>query len=473
MNSIVSHHIIIAQHYKKRVKKQRGIPKKSPATLLFLLTKTPSLLVRKIGSIPAMLSLTVSALYNVTGKKIQTSSVILPSQSYDVIIVGAGPAGGYVAYELAASGHSVAVFEAKTAPGLDVCCTGIISTECFDSFGLSQDLILTKAKSAKFFSPSGRWLRLQTEKIQAYVVDRLLFDQAIASKARSQGVQYFFSSPVTDISIEKNNARVEISCHGAKEIVTARAVILANGFKVKLPQKLGLGQIKNCLIGAQAEIQVEEIDEVEIYLGRTIAPGSFAWIVPTATNKALVGLLSTSQAKQHLKKFFFSPFCPSSIAGQELEIRQKAIPLGTLPRTYGDRILVIGDAAGQVKPTSGGGIYFGHLGAKMAVEVLDKALCDDNLSAARLSLYQKKWKARLGREIFLGYWARRAYARLSDRQVERIFSMLDFGGMAEAILNSPDFSFDWHSRLIQAGLKYSSLYPLQKAWHSLPWRSSV
>ena len=397
----------------------------------------------------------------------------MPSQFYDVIIVGAGPAGSYAAYELASLGYNIAVFEEKGAPGLDVCCTGIISPECFDSFGLSQDLILTRAKSAKFFPPSGRWLRLQTEEVQAYIVDRLLFDQAIASKAQTQGAQYFFSSQVTDISIEKNSARVEVLNQKAKELFTTRAVILANGFKVKLPQKLGLGQIKNCLIGAQAEIQADTIDEVEIYIGRTIAPGSFAWIVPTSTNKASVGLLSTSQAKLHLEKFFFSPFCPSSIAGQKLEIRQKAIPLGTLSRTYGDRILVIGDAAGQVKPTSGGGIYFGHLAARMAVEVLDEALNDDNLSAARLSLYQKKWKARLGREIFLGYWARRAYARLSDRQTERIFNMLDFGGIANAILNSPDFSFDWHSKLILAGLKYSSRYPLRKAWHSLPRRNSV
>jgi flavin-dependent dehydrogenase len=141
--------------------------------------------------------------------------------------------------------------------------------------------------------------------------------------------------------------------------------------------------------------------------------------------------------------------------------------VGTLPRTYGDRILVIGDAAGQVKPTTGGGIYFGHLGAKIATEVLNKALNSDELAAARLFRYQRRWKAKMGKEISLGYRARQAYAKLSDRQIERIFNMLDSRGAAKAWLNSPNFSFDWHSKLVLAGLKYSLTRPLQEFWRLL------
>lgn len=156
---------------------------------------------------------------------------------------------------------------------------------------------------------------------------------------------------------------------------------------------------------------------------------------------------------------------------QEGKIRQKAIPLGTLPRTYGDRILVIGDAAGQVKPTTGGGIYFGHLGAKIAAKVLKEALEGDDLAAARLSRYQKRWKIKMGKEIFLGYLVRQLYDKLSDHQIGRIFDALDSGGMAKAMLNSPSFSFDWHSKLILAGLKYSLTYPLRKTRHLLPWEA--
>jgi len=389
----------------------------------------------------------------------------LSDQFYDVIIVGAGPAGSYLAYKLASSGHTVAVFEEKNTSGLNVCCTGIISTECFQSLDLGTDIILTKLNSAKFFSPSGRCLRLQTEKIQAYVVNRLLLDKAIASKAQFQGAQYFFSSPVINIIPGKDSIQAETLCSGAREIFSARIVVLANGFKLELPRKLGLGKIKSFLVGAQAEVEVKNVDEFEIYFGQEVAPGAFAWLVPTSTNKAYVGLLTTSQAKLYLQKFLNNLFSQGKITSREVEIRQKAIPLGTLARSYGDRILVIGDAAGQVKPTTGGGIYFGHLGARIAADVLDEALSSDNLTAGQLSRYQKRWKAKMGKELSRGYWARWAYTKLSDRQIEGIFNMLDSNGMAKALLNSSNLSFDWHSRLILTVLRRSSAYPLLKIKH--------
>jgi digeranylgeranylglycerophospholipid reductase len=397
----------------------------------------------------------------------------LSGQFYDVIIVGAGPAGSYAAYKLASLGHNVAVFEEKSAPGLDVCCTGIISTECFHSLGLDTDMILTKSNSAKFFSPSGRCLRLQTEKVQAYVINRLLLDRAITSKAQSQGTQYFFSSPVIDIIPGKDSIRAETLCSGAREIFSARAVVLANGFRPKLPRKLGLGKIKSFLVGAQAEIEGKNVDEPEVYFGQEIAPGSFAWLAPASTNKAYVGLLATSQAKIYLQKFLNTLFRKGRITSREVEIRQKAVPVGTLARSYRDRVLVIGDAAGQVKPTTGGGIYFGHLGAQVAAEVLDEALSNDNLTAGQLSRYQKRWKARMGKELSRGYWTRWAYAKLSDRQIEGIFNILSSSGMAEALLNSRDFYFDWHSKLVLAGLRRSSAYPLLKIRHLFSREASL
>ncbi len=391
----------------------------------------------------------------------------MSGQLYDVIVVGAGPAGSYIAHELASSGYDVVVLEEKSAPGLNVCCTGIISTECFQSLDPGADVVLTRLNSAKFFSPSGRCLKLQTERVQAYVVNRLLFDKAIASKAQSQGAQYFFSSPVIDITPGKDSIQAETLCFGSRERFNARAVVLANGFKPKLPRKLDLGRIKNYLVGAQAEIEVKNVDEFEVYFGQEIAPGAFAWLVPISANKAYVGLLAISQAKLHLQKLLNNLSCQGRITSREVEIGQKAIPVGTLARSYGDRVLVIGDAAGQVKPTTGGGIYFGHLGAKIAAEVLDEALSIDTLTADQLSHYQKQCKAKMGKELSRGYWARWAYGKLSDRQIEGIFNVLGSDGMAESLLNSGDFSFDWHSNLILAVLRHSSAYPLLKIRHLL------
>ena len=326
-------------------------------------------------------------------------------------------------------------------------------------------MILTRVNSAKFFSPSGKCLRLQTENVQAFVVNRLLLDRALACKAQAQGAQYLFSYPVIDIVPGKDSIQVEAACLGATEILSARAVVLANGFRPKLPDKLGLGRIKRFVIGAQAEIQAENIDEFEVYFGRGIAPGAFAWFVPTSANRAYVGLLATSQAKLYLQKFLNTLFKQGRITSRDAEIEQRAVPMGTLARSYGDRLLVIGDAAGQVKPTTGGGIYFGHLGARMAAGVLDGALNSDRLTAGHLSLYQKQWKSKMGGELSRGYWARWAYAKLSDRQIEGVFNMFNSDGTAEALVNTGKFSFDWHSDLIMTGLKRSSVYPLLKIKH--------
>lgn len=381
---------------------------------------------------------------------------------YDVIVVGAGPAGSYVAYDLASSGYSVAVFEAKGASGLNACCTGIISIECLQSLDSARDMILAEVKSAEFYSPSGRCLRFQTEDVQAYVVDRVSLDKALVSKAQSQGVQYFFSSPVVDIVPGKDSIEVEAVCSGTRELLSARGAVLANGFRPRLPNKLGLGRIKRLLIGAQAEIEGTDIGEFEVHFGQSIAPGGFAWLVPISSGKAYVGLLATCQAKPHLQNFLNSLFRQGRAVTQRTEIRQRAIPMGTLPHSYGDRLLVIGDAAGHVKPTTGGGIYFGHLGARMAAKVLREALATDNLAAGQLSLYQKDWKAKMGKELSRGYWARWAYAKLSDSQIEGIFETLDSNGTAGSFVDSGGFSFDWHSKLIATVLRRSSTYPLRK-----------
>jgi len=389
----------------------------------------------------------------------------LSGQFYDVIVVGAGPSGSYTAYELASLGHKVAVFEEKSASGLNVCCTGIISTDCFHSLGIGTDAILNQVNSARFFSPSGKYLRVQAKNVQAYVVNRLSLDRSLASKAQSVGAQYFFSSPVIDIISGKDSIQAETLCCGTREVFDARVVVLANGFRPKLPQKLSLGEIKSCLVGAQAEIETKDVAELEVYFGQETAPGGFAWVVPISTNGAYVGLLAASQARLYLLKFLDNLVHQGRIGSREAEIGQKAVPLGTLVRSYGDRVLVIGDAVGHVKPTTGGGIYFGHLGARMAAGVLDGALNSDRLTAGHLSLYQKQWKSKMGGELSRGYWARWAYAKLSDRQIEGVFNMFNSDGTAEALVNTGKFSFDWHSDLIMTGLKRSSVYPLLKIKH--------
>ena len=110
--------------------------------------------------------------------------------------------------------------------------------------------------------------------------------------------------------------------------------------------------------------------------------------------------------------------------------------------------MVVGAAAGQVKPTTGGGIYYGLLCADMGVSSLHRALGNDALSAKSLASYERAWKRRLGRELKTGYLARRLYEHLSDRQVDRLFDIIQSHGIAEALLKADDLSFDWHGEIV-------------------------
>jgi digeranylgeranylglycerophospholipid reductase len=394
-------------------------------------------------------------------------------QFYDVAIVGAGPAGSQAAYLLAASGYRVAVFEQKNEAGMGACCTGIISASCLESFSLGPEMVRARVNGASFFSPSGKCLKLHSDGVQVYIVDRASLDMALAKKAQSHGARYFFSSRVTDIAVEHDRVRIEALHRSFPKILTARAILLADGFSPGLSMKMGLGKIKRFAVGAQVEVSARGIEGVEIYFNQQMAPGFFAWLVPTKPGKALAGLLSSSHARVHLEQFLASSFCQGRIMGLESEPRQKPIPMDILPCTCGHRMLVIGDAAGQVKPTTGGGIYFGQIGAGIASRVLTDALESDDLSAARLCRYQKEWRARMGREIALGSRARRAYGRLSNSRIEKIFDILSSDNMAESLLNSPDFSFDWHGKLMLRVLKWGAVHHLKKVWHFPQGESSL
>jgi len=376
---------------------------------------------------------------------------------YDAIVVGAGPIGSYIAYRLAKLGYKVRVFERRARIGDATCCTGIIGKECFDRFPIVNNGVLMQANSAKFFSPSGKCLRLSKDTVQAYVVDKAGFDRTLAQKAQEQGADYLLSARVQAITSGDNCVRVAVEHDGEAMDFEGRMAVISSGFGTSLPQRLGLGKITDFVLGAQAEVNVKGLEEVEVYLGQDIAPGFFGWLVPTSDGKALAGLLSRRSPGSYLKNLLSSLFAQGKIASTETNITYGGIPLNPLPKTYKERMVVVGDAAGQVKPTTGGGIYYGLLCADIAAEVIHGALRSDDFSAKRMSHYERDWRKKLSRELEIGYWARKTYERLDDRQVENIFDIIQANNIYEDILRSPDFSFDWHGDSILRALKNKPL----------------
>ena len=159
------------------------------------------------------------------------------------------------------------------------------------------------------------------------------------------------------------------------------------------------------------------------------------------------------------------------IASAEVELRYGGVPLKPLTRSYSQRLLVVGSAAGQVKPTTGGGIYYGLLCADIAADSLHRALESDTLSAKNLANYEKEWKRKLGGELRIGYWARKFYERLSDAQIDRIFDIIKSNGIDETLLKADDLSFDWHRQAVLRLIGQGTLSNLIEAMKiRLPFR---
>lgn len=388
---------------------------------------------------------------------------------YDVIVVGAGPSGSYTARRLAEKGHRILVLEAKPEITGKDSCTGIVGWECITTFGIDEKVILRQANSAIVYSPSGHTLYLRRNEPQACILDRKVFDNYMAERAQKAGAEYEFNCRVSGIIKDKAHAEVQIS-HGNKTInMAAQVVVIAGGFNPGLVKQAGLGEYKDHAAGAQAEVETRGQEEVEVYFGEA-APGFFAWLVPTIPGKAKAGLLSRHKPAPFLKSWLDRLKQQGKITSKEVKINLGGIPLKPPTYSYSDRVIAVGDAAGQTKPTSGGGIYYGLVGAETAAEVLPKALDEGDLSAGRLARYEKAWRKKLGREMRTGYWARRLYERLSYEQVDMIFKVMKSSGIDEALLKARDLSFDWHSRTIINLLKYQAVAGTLKIMR-LPFRA--
>ena len=371
---------------------------------------------------------------------------------YDVIVVGAGPVGSYIASSLAEPGYKVIVLEQKKEAGENSCCTGIISVECFNAFNLDAT-VFRQVSSAKFFAPSGESIRLYRNTPQTYVIDRASLDRNLKQRAQSNGADYLLSAPVVAITPEPDCVSAIVDYQGKRRTFTARTVVLACGSCSRLPEKLGLGKIANFVSGAQAEVNVRDVDEVEVYFDQNLFPGFFGWLVPTSGNRGLAGLLVPKEPASHLKKFLSYLQVRGKIASPMANMKFGIIPLGTLAQTHTERIVVVGDAAGQVKPTTGGGIYYGLLCANIAAECLRQAFLADDFSAARLSSYDKQWRAKLNHELQAGYQMRWLYKKLSNHRLDKLISVAKDSDLSQLIAEWQDFSFDWHSPLISKVLK--------------------
>jgi digeranylgeranylglycerophospholipid reductase len=372
---------------------------------------------------------------------------------HDAVVVGGGPAGLYAADRLAQANRDVVVLEEHDQPGAPVHCTGILAREAFDEFDLTRDVILNELTTARFVSPRGHELLHRTRTVEAVVIDRLALDAHLARTATSHGARVRLGTRVVDVAVAGDG--VTVRCATGEEI-KARLCILATGGRYGLHRRMGLGVPGLYLHTAQQELPAERPGEVELHFGRDIAPGGFAWAVPVWRGDrsfVRVGVMAEQNAPDYFRRMLDRVSTrwqtPADVGGLP---RQKILPLSSLARTYRDRVIVVGDAAGLVKPTTGGGIYYSLLSAAIGADVVNRALTAGDLSSRRLAEYQRTWQRRLKAELESQSLFRKLAQRLSDAEIEGLFELARTDGVMPIVRRAAEFNR--HRRLIVALLRH-------------------
>jgi geranylgeranyl reductase family protein len=369
----------------------------------------------------------------------------------DVAIIGGGPAGLLASARLAAAGLQTTVLEEHDSVGEPVHCTGVLAADAFDEFDLSRRSILNELTTASFWSPAGQHVSYSGRRVEAVVIDRRVFDGELAERARYAGVRITTGARATGICRDLDGVTITTTCGE----VRARAVVLASGANYALHRQVGFEMPRLFLHTAQMEMPARRVHDVELYFGSGSAPKGFGWVVPvvrSAGQCARVGVMCESDAPGYFARLRARVAERWGLELSAARPRQKILPLAPLPRTYADRLLAIGDAAGLVKPTTGGGIYYSLVSAALAADVLKTAFATNDLSAARLAPYERLWRDQLSAEFDAQLTLRLAAHRMSDRDIEDLFDLARTDGVMPIVRRTA--SFNRHRTLILALFKH-------------------
>lgn len=384
----------------------------------------------------------------------------------DVVVVGAGPAGSTAAETCAAAGLRAVLLEEHLEIGSPTHCTGKLSVHAFERFALPASLIQTALRAAALHAPDGAVARVRRSAIDSYVVDRHPFDRYLADRAAAAGAQVLTGARAKTVARRRDGAlRVEVDRRDGRLEVLAPLVIDAEGANPVLPPQLGVRPRRRLVHGLQYELEDVAIDDPEapdLYFGRDVAPGFFAWLMPTGTGRGRLGLAVDPRLTDRPPVYFVERLMTAHPAvaprmGRAKIVRKLAgrIPILGLRRpsqTAG--MLIIGDAAGQVKATSGGGIYFSMVAGELAGRAAARYLGGGPEAAGALARYEHDWAEAFGREVRFTTVARQVLNRLPDRHMSTLIRAIAAdGSLRRAIEEHGDTQYQ--SRLLRPVLAAS------------------
>jgi len=360
--------------------------------------------------------------------------------NYDVVIAGGSVAGLFCAREIARNGHSVLVLEEDHEIGTPEHCGGLVSLSALDELGiiLHSKTFEHLIDSAQVFAPNGDSFTINSKKQKVAEVNRRELDKQIAHQAQKNGADIKVKTSFQGLTEEGvRTSDGDIKC---KIVVDARGV-----------SSLINKDRDGILSSAQYEIYSDWIkkDKVEVYFDQEKYPGFFAWVIPSNDGMGKVGVAGKGiRAAQVLEEFL-------SKKGKFSIIRKIFAPIwikGPIENFVSDKLVIIGDAAGQSKPTTAGGIFSCGFAGILAGQAIAKYLETGKKSA--LQEYQKKWKEKFEKEFEKQLFARKLLERLDNQTINKLFESVT-PEITKEISENDDFDFHTGSIIKLLGIKGS------------------
>ena len=384
---------------------------------------------------------------------------------WDVLVIGAGPVGSFTAERIARCGFSVLLVEENHTVGKPVQCAGLISPRALNLTGVEHDLVLNKLKGLRVFSPLGASLHAESSRVFSLAIDRAALDKKLAIKAEDAGAVLLTNTRVTGLKPVPDGYSAT-TVKGRKAFnIQARLVIGADGSNSKVAKWLNLDHKtpRAVMYAADVELPREYTDTIDVFMGQGLAPGWFGWLIPLDKCTCRVGTGYAFVEPEHPPYYYFLQMAeafPEVFKGFKV-IRHTGgiVPLGSLPKIFAPHAMLVGDAACQTKPISGGGIYTGLVAAQLCAETAVAALYEDNLSEIRLAHYQELWNKAMGSELSCSMGFRESFLDFSDNDIEFLIKLLNRPKWLKAILQYGDI--DYPSFLAS---KLYLLHPLVKTF---------
>jgi len=364
---------------------------------------------------------------------------------FDIVVVGAGPAGSMTAKWAAKNGARVLMIEKRQEVGSPVRCGEGISRSWLDSVGIKLDSksVAWEVKGAKIVAPNGASFYL-SEKLAGnevgLVLDRVFFDKLLARDAVKAGSDLMLKTSAVGLLRSGGKVTgVKVKSFGETREIKCGCVVGADGFESQVGRwadintSLAPRDITSCFQYRLTNIE-QEWNYCEFILGSK-APGGYIWIFPKNQDTANVGLgiqlsklKDPAEVKKYLDKFIQGD--PRLRKGKPLEMVAGAVSIcAPMDKTVGDGVLLVGDAARQIDPITGGGISNSCRAGKIAGEVLAKATKERNFSSQSLQRYEKGWRDILENHLYRNWMAKEKLVTLSDDTFNKIIATLNEVGV--------------------------------------------